>query len=282
MNLRILAAMMAAFLVMAPIVSAAPKCQPTPVVTPSPSPTATPSPTPAPTPTPTPTPAPAGWTLAFEDDFSTWDPSRYFVYPAGWTNHYTGYYDPTIISSDGSNLRVHLQTRDGLPRIAAFCPIPAGSLSGRGDLMAIRAEFRIRADLMAGYKGVPLLWPMSGLWPQDGELDIYESEFHLPPKAFTHHQNGTSGGDQDYFLTPPGTSWQDWHVVTMEWIAGTYANYWVDGVAYTPQDAGSTTDRIPNTPLHLVMQFETRLDMVPPDPSVAGDVMIDYERVWTQ
>ena len=223
------------------------------------------------------------WTLAFEDSFATWDPSRYFVYPAGWTNHFTGHYDPSIISSDGSRLRIHLHTRDGLPRIAAFCPIPAGSLSNRGDLLGMRVEFRIRADRLAGYKGVPLLWPMSGLgpWP-DGELDIYESEFHLPPKAFTHHRNGTWQGDQDYFLTPPGTSWQDWHTVTMEWIPGRYANYWVDGIAYTPEDSGSTTDRIPDVPMHLVMQFETRLNMTPPDSIISGYVEIDYLKVWAR
>lgn len=223
-----------------------------------------------------------GWNLVFNDEFTTWDASRYFVYPDGWTNNFTGWYDPTIISSDGNKLRIHLHTRDSKPRIAAFCPLPTGSLSPRGDLNSMRIAFRIRSDQLAGYKGVPLLWPMAGYtgpWP-DGELDIYESEFHLPPKAFTHHRGGTWQGDQDYFLTPAGTSWQDWHEVVCEWRSGTYANYWVDGVPYTPEDAGSTTDRVPNVPMHLVMQFETRLDMVPPSPTVSGYVEIERLGVW--
>lgn len=241
--------------------------------------------TPAPTPVPTPTPTPdlPGWTLVFEDQFTTWDPSRYFIYPDPWTNNFTGRYDPSIISSDGSKLRLHLHTRDGYPRIAAFCPIPTGSLSNRGDLNSMRVEFRIRADRMLGYKGVPLLWPMAGYtgpWP-DGEIDIYESDFELQPKAFIHHRGGTWQGDQDYLLTPTGTSWQDWHTVTLEWLSGTYANIWLDGVAYKPEDGGSTMDRIPNVPLHLVMQMETRLNMTPPDPAVSGYVEIDYLKIWS-
>ena len=226
-----------------------------------------------------------GWRLVFEDQFTTWDPSRYFLYPYPWRNlNGTGYYDPSIISSDGSKLRINLHTdaATGQPRVAAFCPIPQGSLSPRGDLNSMRVEFRIRADLMSGYKGVPLIWPMEGYtgpYP-DGELDIYESEFHLPPKAFTHHRNGVDQGDQDYFLTPPGTSWQDWHTVVCEWRSGTFANYWCDGVPYTPQDSGSTTDRIPNVPMHLVMQFETRLNQIKPDPAVSGYVEIEYLKVW--
>ena len=240
-----------------------------------------------------------GWRLVFEDQFTTWDPSRYFKYGSsadgagGWKDtSQNGTYDPSIISSDGSKLRIHLHTANGVRKVAAFCPRIPGSLSGRGDMLGMRVEFRIRADLMPGFKGVPLTWPLSGRGPytydtngnpsmEDGEHDIYESLFTLQPKAFTHHQGAIVGNDQDYFFTPVGTKWQDWHTVTFEWKPGVYANYWCDGVPYTPQDAGSTTDRIPNTAHHLVMQFETDTNVrMPPDPSVSGYVEIEYLKVW--
>jgi hypothetical protein len=235
-----------------------------------------PTPTPTPVPTPTPTPSPGGWSLVFDDQYTTWDPSRYFIYPATWTNpNGTGTYG-TDITSNGSYARVHLYTDStGKPRIGAFCPIPTGSLSGRGDLNSARVEFRIRADLMLGYKGVPLMWPMSGIWPGDAEIDIYESEYQLPPKAYVHWEDGTWGGDQTIFSYPTGTSWQDWHTVTMEWVDGTYVELFLDGVSI-----GRTTYRIPNTPMHLVMQFETQLTSTKPDPAVSGYVEIDYLRVW--
>ena len=241
----------------------------------APKPCRTPAPTPSPTPSPTATPGVPGWSLVFDDDGSTWDPSRYFIYPATWNNHFTGYYGSDI-TSNGQYIRAHMYTDStGTPRIAAFCPIPTGSLSGRGDLDSMRVEFRIRADLMLGYKGVPLLWPMSGIWPGDAEIDIYESQYELPPKAYVHWEDGTWGGDQTIFAYPTGTSWQDWHTVTMEWVDGTYVELWLDGVSI-----GRTTYRIPNTPMHLVMQFETNLTMTPPDPAVSGYVEVDYLKVW--
>jgi len=236
------------------------------------------SPAPSATPAPTPTPAPsalAGWTLAFADDFTTWDPVRYFIYPDGWTNHFTGHYDPSIISSNGSLLQIHIQTRDGLPRIAAFCPLPTGSLSSRGDLMGSRVEFRIRADRMPGYKGVPLLWPMSGNWPTDGEIDWPESSFDAQPKGFMHRQGATTGSDQDYWTSLSGTTWQEFHTYVLEWLPGVSMKAYQDG-----QLLKVVTDRVPNTALHFVGQFETNLTMTLPDPGVSGFVELDYLNVW--
>ena len=140
----------------------------------------------------------------------------------------------------------------------------------------MRVEFRIRADRMLGYKGVPLLWPMSGTWPRDGEIDWPESEFDRTPAAFMHRQGATTGSDQDWYPAPAGTSWQDWHTYAIEWVSGTSAEFFIDGTSI-----GKSTSRVPNTPMHLVMQFETRLTTTPPDPAVNGYVEIDYLKVWT-
>lgn len=256
--------------------------RPTPTTTPRP--TLSPTPTPAPTASATPAPSADAWRVVHDDGFATWDPGRYFVYPATWGDteeqaraglggRYGG-----AIRSDGSVLRLRLGYVDGVPRGVAFCPIPAGSLSDRGDLESMRVEFRIRADRMAGWKGVPLLWPISGhAWPEWGEINWPESSFDARPSAFMHRQGATSGSDQDWYPAPDGTSWQDWHTYRIEWVAGAYAAFWIDG-----QLVGRSTSRVPAGPMHLVMQFETAIDGRSPDPSVAGEVMIDFLTIWTQ
>ncbi len=118
----------------------------------------------------------------------------------------------------------------------------------------MRVEFRIRADAIAGYKGVPLFWPMSGNWPTDGEIDFPESNFMDQPKAFMHHQDAALGADQDWYQTPTGTSWQTWHDYVIEWIPGIRCEFFLDGVSI-----GRSASRVPNSPMHLAMQFETGL-----------------------
>jgi hypothetical protein len=222
-----------------------------------------------------------GWNIIWDDDFNTWNSSNYFVYPLGWhdtSGH--GAYTPSIISASGGNLNLAIQTANGVHEVAAFCPLLPGSVSGaghnRGDLLGMRYSFRVRADPMAGYKGVPLLWPQSETWPRDGEVDVPESDFMSEPAAFVHHQGGTSSSDQDYFLSPSGTNWQAWHTYTVEWLPGVRVDMWVDGVQWVHD-----TTRVPNTPMHLVMQFETSTTGAVPSSSTAGQVQIAWLAAWS-
>jgi len=128
---------------------------------------------------------------------------------------------------------------------------------------------------MAGYKGVPLLWPQSETWPRDGEVDGPESDFTSQPAGFIHHQNGTSSNDKDWFTTPSGTNWQTWHTYVVEWVPGVRVDMWVDGVQWLHD-----TTRVPSTPMHLVMQFETSTSGVTPANTVSGKVQIAWLTAW--
>ncbi len=86
-----------------------------------------------------------------------------------------------------------------------------------------------------------------------------------------HRQDGTSGSDQDYYTSPAGTTWQDWHTYVIEWRAGVSCEFFLDGVSI-----GKSTARVPATPMHLVMQFETQLTAEKPAASTSGYVEIDY------
>ena len=266
--------------------SASASIAPNPTFSPAPSPAATPTNRPAPSATagPKATPSPAAgasWSLVWDDQFNTWNPASYFVYPLGWPDTTgEGVQTPSIISASGGNLLVHIQTVNGVHEVAAFCPRLPGSLStsqygNLGDLMGMRYSFSIRADRMVGYKGVPLLWPRSEVWPRDGEIDAPESDFTAQPAAFMHHQGGKGPNDEDYFNTPAGTSWQAWHTYTLEWVPGVRVDGWIDGVHWIHD-----TTRIPNTPMHLVMQFETSTNGVIPANSTQGYVEIAWLQVW--
>ena len=259
-----------------------PSASPTSLATATP--TAAAAPTVAPTgstdPNAMPTASVAGWTSVWADDFNAWNPSNYFVYPLGWRDTTgNGAYTPSIMSASGGNLNMAIQTVNGVHEVAAFCPLLPGSVSAaghnRGDLLGMRYSFRIRADAMVGYKGVPLLWPQSETWPRDGEVDGPEADFTGQPSAFVHRQNGTSATDQDAYNTPSSTNWQAWHTYVIEWVPGVRVDMWVDGTQWVHD-----TNRVPTTPMHLVMQFETSTAGVVPSSSVTGQVQIAWLAVW--
>ena len=218
-----------------------------------------------------PTASISGWDIAFTDDFDTWDDTRYRVYPTSYhdtTGH--GQYTPDIISADGGNLNISIQTIAGVHAVAAFIPLVPGFTEG--NLPSMRYSFRIRADSMPNYKGVPLLWPESES-STDGEIDGPESDFTDTPQSFVHHQGG---GSQDAYSAPSGTSWQDWHTYTIEWIAGVSVTTYIDGVLWY-----TDTSSIPENPMHLVMQFETSTSGAMPSDSTSGLVQIAWLAVWT-
>lgn len=217
-----------------------------------------------------------GWREIFSDGYSTWDPSRYNVYPTPWKdsskNGTYGY--PGGISSDGSKLRVRLYTENGIIKVQSFSP--KFQLPGlvANQMESARIEFRLRADVMRGFKMAPLLWPLSEVWPRDGEIDFPEGDFTGGTvSAFMHRQGGTWGGDQDAYSTT--AKHVDWHTYRIEWIDGVSAQFFVDGVSI-----GKSTSRVPNTPMRWQFQFETSLSGIIPDPATSGYVEIDYFKIW--
>ena len=204
----------------------------------------------------------------------------YGVYKDGWQDtSQHGRYDPSIISVHDGYLDLHIQTRDGYPRVAALTVLPTGS-TAKGGLLGGRSRIVCRADLMLGYKGVPLWWPDYATTDAHkmlyGELDGPESDFNLVPRAFSHYINASDPGEQAYFDYPPGTSWQDWHEYITEWIPGVYVKFFMDGDL-----VGETFTRVPTTPMHFVLQFETSLLPAPiPNPAVSGHVQIAEVQMW--
>jgi hypothetical protein len=226
-----------------------------------------------------------GWRRAFADDFTHSVPLGRF--PAavarrwGWTYRdgtldtvKNGAYMPTkVVSVNHGLLNIHLHSAGGVPLGAALVPTFPGTHGRGGGQLYGRYVIRFRTDPVRGYKMVILLWPDSGAWPRDGEIDFPEANLNSNIWGHVHHQGGTSGNDQTGFRTPVMYA-RGWHTAAINWLPGKVILQ-LDG-----RTVGTSTTRIPNTPMHLVIQTETSTDGSVPTASAAGNVQIDWVVVY--
>ncbi len=230
-----------------------------------------------------------GWKQVFADDFVTDTPvggfptaaayqGRWNVYPdgtpdtAGQNGAKSRYYPSKVVSVQAGILRCNLHTVNGTPMGAALLPVlPGTSTAYQGQLYG-KFTIRFRADPLVGFKTAWLLWPDSGTWPRDGEIDFPEGDLSGTIGAFMHRQDGTSGGDQDGFGTT--VTYTAWHTASIEWTPEK-----VDFIL-DDRSIGSSTGRIPNTPMHWVIQTESSLDLSPA-ASTSGAVQIDWVAVYS-
>jgi hypothetical protein len=225
-----------------------------------------------------------GWRQVFADDFtkdvrlgrfpsaveSTWGAS----YPDGWPDSSgNGTYMPSrVVSISGGIMNLRLHTENGVHLVAAPVPTVSAAPGSEGGLLYGRYAIRFRADAVPGYKTAWLLWPDSGDWPSDGEIDFPEGDLTGTIGGFVHYQGGVSGSDQAAFAT--NATYTGWHTATITWLPGR-VTFQLDG-----KPVGTTTTRVPNTPMHWVIQTETSIGGAPPANSAAGNVQIDWVAVY--
>jgi hypothetical protein len=236
-----------------------------------------------------------GWRQVFSDDFRTDVPlggfsgctsgssimtstctglpaavaAKWWAYPDGWTDSAgDGSYEPSqTVSISGGLMNVHLHTADGIHMVAALVPKIPGGVNGNG-LMYGRYSVRFRADEIAGYKTAWLLWPDSNVFPQDGEIDFPEADLDTDIWGYVHYQGGTAVNDQAWFETED--SYGSWHTATTIWTP-TAVTFMLDGTTI-----GTVTQRIPDTPMHWVLQCETSTYGITPADSTSGNIQIAW------
>jgi hypothetical protein len=171
------------------------------------------------------------------------------------------YYPSRVVSVANGILRKRLHTEDGIAMSAAILP-------QAGDFTHGRFSVRFRADEIAGYKVAWLLWPTSGTWPQDGEVDFPESSLDGEITAFMHRFGASNGGDQDVFQT--SARFNNWHTATIEWTPDRIT-FILDGAVI-----GESTERLPANDMYWVLQTESCLGNCQPAPWVEGTLEIDW------
>lgn len=200
---------------------------PTPTVTPTPTATPKPTATPTPTPTPTATPSPTGTSAA----------ERY-----GWGTPTAGSEFTDSRTLDGADWDVFVgpgyqgqgkQTRDSVTITNGSLVItgkPDGTTGAVGYFGSMhkygRWEARIRVPQGTGdYHPVALLWPTSERWPDDGEIDYFETTGTATTNTFSlHHAYGNP------HVTPISID-RGWHTYALEWTPTSITGY-LDGKPY--------------------------------------------------
>ncbi len=221
-----------------------------------------------------------GWHQVFADDFTTDVPlgsfpsavsTKWSAYPDGWTDtSKNGTYEPSkVLSVSNGMLDMFIHTEGGVHMVSAPEPVIPGGSPG---LLYARYVVRFRADAIAGYKTAWLLWPDSDTWPQDGEIDFPEGNLNSKIGAFMHHMNGTSGSDQDAYSSQ--ATYTTWHTADLIWTSSA-CSFTLDGTTL-----GTSTSKIPSTPMHWVLQTETQLSGGAPSDSAAGHVSVDWVVVY--
>jgi beta-glucanase (GH16 family) len=208
--------------------------------------------TPAPAPSTTAAPAPTGagatgggertaaaahgWQLVAADEFdgNAVDTSRWTLYE-GPGNGGVGLRNPDAVSQSDGELRI-----TGRGDVS-------GGMNWNGGRTYGRWEVRARMDRGNGYSPAILLWPSSGNWPAEGEIDLSEiprgdrSESH-----FTMHwgvENSQTG-------FPSSGDFSQWHTFAIEWQPD-HVTFFLDGEAvYTNDDPAA----IPRNNMHLAIQ----------------------------
>ena len=240
----------------------------------------------------------ARWRHVFAEDFSTPAPTfpgrayaaRWWAYPSRWTDTSgsvgrpaaeRGRYDcARTCSVAGGVLRLNLHSERGIPYVAAPVPRLPGSSGGVGSMPSGqrygRYSVRFRATANGpGYKAAWLLWPDSEKWPADGEIDFPEGSLDAGFAGFVHHRGARSGSDQKRVPSSgSGATFGAWHVATVEWSPGKVA-FLLDG-----RRLGTETSRVPNTPMHWVLQSETEVRAAPIPDASRATVEIDWVSVW--
>jgi len=236
-----------------------------------------------------------GWRQVFTDDFETSVPvggfsgcdpsarscsglpssvrSRWWAYPDGWKDSFQqGTYTPSkTISIANGMMRLNMRTENGVHMVAAPLPLIPGAIGSEGGQVYGRYAVRFLVERPTpGYKLAWLLWPDSENFPGDGEIDFPEGRLDNVIGGYAHHMNGTWNSDQDAYTTGVRMS-SGWHTAVIDWTAKS-CTFILDGMT-----VGTTTSRIPSTPMHWVLQSET--DGVTPD-SATADILIDWAAVY--
>lgn len=207
-----------------------------------------------------------GWELVASEEFNgtSVDGSRWTIYN-GEGNGGVGWRRPEAISvSDGT---LKLTGRGDV----------SGGMNWNGGRTYGRWEVRARSDAGNGYAPNILMWPSSGNWPAEGEINIMEIPWgNRIQSLFVVHW---SQQNAQVSHIEPG-DFTRWHTFALEWLPGRIRLF-IDGepiyTTHDPDIVGSL-----RYPMHIALQNDVgpHDGFIPPrDASTPAEVSLEVDWV---
>lgn len=217
-----------------------------------------------------------GWRQVFGEDFTSnvalgsW-PGAYaskfgdYTYPGSHdTNGGAEWNTVKDVSVSGGTADYWLHSENGQAYSPAILPKTATQTYGR-----YQVRFKVDPG-MTGWKSAWLLWPDDDVWPAHGEIDWPEGSLTGTMEGFMHYADPNGGQD----WAPSNVAFASgWHTATTEWLPGS-VKYYLDGTL-----VGTFTTKIPNLPMHWVLQSESGSSST---PSGSGHIKIDWLTIYTR
>lgn len=227
-----------------------------------------------------------GWRQVFTEDFDRAVPEGQFpgaVYRSKWEVYADGNLDTTkrgiqmpsrVLSvRDGSLYWRFRDHTNGMPMLASALPKLVGNSAYNG-LTYGRYAVRFRStELAKGYSVVFLLWPDSGRWPAEGEIDFPGVE--LTEQSGIGYTFIPAQRTVERISAQSSKRVNEWHTAVTEWTPG-LVRYLLDG-----EEIGRSTSRVPSTSMHWVLQTDTTEHDEPPAPGATANLEVDWVAAWS-
>lgn len=237
------------------------------------------------------TPPVAGYVLAFNDDFTTFNGNASGT--NGWQTTFpdgsrdseasTVYVDPSVIPNinpfqivSGTQLAITASSAAVTGANSYGFPYNSGMINSQFSFKMTYGYFEARMLLAAGQGLWPAFWTLGG---NSGppELDAMEMLGNAPTTIYSTVQTN------QYQVTPTVTdSSLNWHTYAMDWEPGTIT-FKIDGI----QTGSFTTPAGYNTPLFMIANFAVGglfpgpPKLTPPNQTpFPSTIYIDWIRAW--
>jgi hypothetical protein len=218
-----------------------------------------------------------GWKLSFSDDFTG------NTLGAGW-----GKYNGPIPSMPGGVWNPsHVTVGGGELRLLGSKVNGQWTTGGVMNYVQARSTYgkylvRFRMPKANGVKYAVLLWPASGRWPMDGEIDFAEDGGGQRASSSATVHWGASVASKVQVQRTVRTDFSNWHTVGVEWAPGKLV-YTLDGGGEWGRVSNAN---IPSGPMNLAIQTEAgscNLWMTCVDATTPSevDLEVDWVAVYT-
>lgn len=215
------------------------------------------------------------WVLDFQDDFngSTINQDVWGLYDNSYSDNPEHIRRPEAIQVKDGLLTLLVDKHPTDPN-----RFMTGGVAHKKGYKYAKFEFRIRMDqdTANATSGICLTWPDSEKWPNDGELDIYETEYDSQYFSTWVHW-GTANSNNIYQDNKyQKTHYKDksqWRVIALEW-SPEYLKVYFDGeLQWTLKDPAA----IPKEAHHICFQTEKNFTLELPSQI---KLQIDWVKVY--